>query len=101
MGKNIPVKAAKEIVDKYALDQVIFVAYSKERNKTFVTTYGKTEIDCDQACQGGNWLKKNMLIWPHEHCLIEPNRVKKLKARIKELESEKLQAATAVKGSDA
>jgi hypothetical protein len=86
MSKKIPVKAAKEFADKYKKDQVIITCWSKKDQKTWVTTYGKTEIDCDQACQCGNFFKKNCLNWPESYCVAEPDRVKKLKSKIKELE---------------
>lgn len=88
MNKNIPVKAAKEFAEKLDKDQVIIVAYSNKKDRTYVTTYGKTETDCDQACQAGNWLKSNMLEWPYSDCLIEPSRVRNLKSKIKKLKAE-------------
>ena len=87
-GKNIPIKAAKKIADDYEKDQVIMICWSAKYQRTWVTTYGKTDIDCDQACQAGNWLKKNMLNWPDAECKIEPSRVKNLQKKIKKLQDE-------------
>jgi len=91
MSKRIPIKAAKELADDFLLKQVIIVAW--DGKLTHVVTYGKTLEDCDQAAQGGNFVKK-ALRWP-ESLMTEPSRVKSLKARIKELENEKLFLAMA------
>lgn len=88
MSKNIPIKAAKEFAEKYDKDQVIMLSWSRKDGLTWVTTYGKSIEDCDQASQGGNWLKKNLLNWPDSKCVAEPNRVKKLKEEIKKLKNE-------------
>lgn len=83
---KLPIKAAKDLATTYQLDQVIVVAWSRKENNMLVTTFGKTETDCDQASQGGNLIKKT-LGFPDQLCVQEPNRVTKLKARIKELEA--------------
>ena len=82
--KKIPIKTAREIAHKFDYDQIIIWAWNKKCGQ-HVTTYGKTIEDCDQVAQGGNWFKK-FLGWPKNLCCAEPNRVKLLKARIKELE---------------
>jgi hypothetical protein len=61
-----------------------------------VVTWGRTVVDCDQAAQGGNRVKDVLLGWPKEMCGAEPDRVKKLKARIKELEKRVLYLENAV-----
>lgn len=89
MSKNIPIKAAKEVSEKYKKDQVVIISYKKEPSHlTTVTTYGKTTIDCDQACQLGNIIKERILKWPFLECMAEPHRVKKLKSEVKELKLE-------------
>ena len=88
MTLNVPVEAAKNVAKSYKKDQVILICWSEEDNKTWVTTYGATEIDCDQAAQGGNWLKKNFLNWPKSECCAEPERVSKLKSEIESLKKE-------------
>lgn len=83
MSKRMPIKAARDVAKAYGKDQVILLCYSRDDGLTWVTTYGKTGEDCDQASQGGNWLKKNWLKW--EDHIGEPNRVTKMKQEIKEL----------------
>ena len=87
-SKKVPVSAAKEFADKYEKDQVILISWENETQTTWVTTYGKTAEDCDQAAQGGNWLKKELFNWPESHCVAEPHRLKKLKKENKELRTQ-------------
>lgn len=86
--KTIPIAAAKKIADDYKQSHVILISYSKEKNITYVTTFGKTDQDCDDAAQGANWLKEHFLKWPESECIAEPDRVKKLKDRVSELEQQ-------------
>lgn len=88
MGLRIPIKTAKDIAKKYKYDQVIILAMNNAKNIQHVTTFGKTVVDADQACRGGNYIKKKFLGWPANECLAEPTRVRKLRKRIKELERE-------------
>jgi hypothetical protein len=77
MNKRIPIKAARELAKKYKLDQVIIVAYErdvkKQEHMTHVVTYGKSKVDCLQAAQGGNMVKK-ALGWPESLCNTRPRR---------------------------
>lgn len=84
--KNVPIKAAKNIASEYQKDMVIIVCFDHTHGKQHITTYGKTIDDCDRAASGGNEIKR-LLGWPEKLCLEEPSRVKKLKARIAELET--------------
>ena len=84
MPKRIPVSAAKKFCNENVCRQVIILAWDGEL--THVLTYGKTVEDCDLAAQAGNRLKKG-LGWP-ESLNAEPSRVKRLKARIAELEAQ-------------
>ena len=88
MGLRIPIKAAKEIAKKYRYDQVIILAMNIAENIQSVTTFGKSVVDADQACRGGNYIKRKILGWPANKCLAEPTRVRKLRKRIKELEEQ-------------
>lgn len=72
-SKKIPIKAAKEVADKFDKDQVIILSFDKENNTTTVTTYGKTVYDCGQAALAGNEIKR-LLHWPEELCNDKPNR---------------------------
>lgn len=81
--KSIPIKAAKDIAKAYDKDQVIIITWDKIHGRTHVTTYGKTLLDCDQAAQGGNMLKK-ALGWPPSLCKAKPARVKKKVSKKKE-----------------
>jgi hypothetical protein len=82
MNKRIPIKAAKYIAKEYKLDQVVLVAYERDDRRkehmTHVVTYGRTQADCVQAAQGGNFVKK-MLGWPENTLNTEPSRIKKVK----------------------
>lgn len=88
MANRIPIKTAKDIAKKYGYDQVIIWAQNNAENIQHVTTFGKSVVDADQACQGGNYIKRKFLGWPANECLAEPTRVRKLRERIKDLEKE-------------
>ncbi|MEX0597516.1 MAG: hypothetical protein WD512_13565 [Candidatus Paceibacterota bacterium] len=68
--KPIPVKAAKEIANKYDYDQVIIVARkvgeAHETHGEHVTTYGKDKIHCDVAARIGSFLKYKVMGWVEE-----------------------------------
>ena len=84
--ERIPIKVAKEIGDRFKCDQVLVFAWNRETDRQHIVTWGRTTVDCDQIAQGGNYIKEKLLSWPENECCAEPNRVKQLKARIKELE---------------
>jgi len=84
---RIPIEGAENLAKQYGCDQVIILGWWAKTGSTCVATYGKSLADCDQAAQGGNWLKTHLLKWPECEALAEPNRVKTLKKRIKELEA--------------
>lgn len=83
MPTKIPISAAKNVAKKHGCRQVIIMAW--DGKLTHCVTYGASVDDCDQAAQGGNRIKA-ALGWP-ESLMSEPSRVKKLKARIAELEA--------------
>ena len=83
--RRIPISAAKNIAKEHGQQQVILVTWDGE--KTHVVTYGETTEACAQAASGGN-LVKRALGWPESMCDEQPSRVKKLEARIEELERE-------------
>jgi hypothetical protein len=72
--KRIPISVAKEISEKYGQTQVILVTWDKENNMQHVVTYGKTIKDCEEAANGGNFVKK-ALGWPEEQCQAKPQRI--------------------------
>lgn len=75
--KRIPIKAAKDIADKYNQNEVILVTFDAMTGLTHVVTYGKTLFDCQSAAVGGNRLKREFLKWPDELCHDVPARMKK------------------------
>lgn len=85
MPKRVPIKAAKDVGREHGLTQVILLGWDGER--THVVTWGNTVEACDQAAQGGDRVKK-ALNWPDDLLGDEPHRVRKLKARIVELEKQ-------------
>ena len=86
MPKRIPIATAKAVGKKYPdVRQVILIAW--DGDNTHVVTWGRSVEDCAQAAHGGN-LAKRQFGWPEELCKDEPNRVKKLRNRIAELEEQ-------------
>jgi len=73
VSKSIPISAAREFAKNYEKDQVIVLSFSRSDGKTWVTTYGKTAEDCEQAALGGNKLKQ-VMGWPEELCNAKPSR---------------------------
>lgn len=63
--KRIPIRAARQVAQEFGQRQVVMVTWDGET--THVVTYGKTATDCDQAVQGGNFVKK-ALGWPENMC---------------------------------
>lgn len=80
---RIPIKAAKEIANKFGFTHIIIFAYNPDLQH--ITTYGKSVEACDEAAVFGNKIK-DFLEWP-ESLRAEPSRVRKLKERIKYLET--------------
>jgi hypothetical protein len=83
---RIPIKAAKDLAKAYDLSHVVILAYHEDTNTEHVVTYGRTVEQCSQSADFGNTLK-TALGWP-ESLHAQPSRVKKLKARIAELEKQ-------------
>lgn len=81
---KIPIKALKELSKKYELDHVI--VFATEGETQHVATYGRTIDECSEAADFGNEMK-DALGWP-KSLHQQPSRVRKLQARIKELEAE-------------
>src|ERR1017187_5291804 len=65
--KRIPIKAAKEIAEKYGYDQVVIIARKvgedPEPHGEHVTTYGRTKEHCAVAAQIGNFLTTKVMGW--------------------------------------
>lgn len=62
---RIPISAASEIGKKFDKDQVILVTWDSKSGDTWVTTWGSDKVQCIQAAEGGNFVKK-ALGWPNE-----------------------------------
>lgn len=89
MPAKIPISALKRIAAKYRLSHLVLLAFGpcKKEGVSHVVTYGTTTEFCDQAATAGNKLKKQ-LGWP-DTLQSTPSRVRKLEARIRELEAVK------------
>jgi len=62
--KPIPIKAAKEIAEKYGYDQVIvFARKVGENGREHMTTYGKDKEHCSVAARIGDFLKYKIMGW--------------------------------------
>lgn len=83
--KRLPIAAAKMVASRYNQDQVILITFDKKDGLTHVVSYGRSLLDCSQAAQGANRIKQT-LRFPADLCETEPARIKRMKARITELE---------------
>ena len=73
---RIPIGEASKIGNKYNQTQVIVVTFSKVDGYTHVVTWGKDIKDCEQAAQGGNFVKKALGL-EDKLCHATPARIKK------------------------
>lgn len=83
---RIPIKSLKELGNNHNQDIVIVFAIDSDGETSHVATWGRSINDCAQAAGWGN-VMKDKLGWP-ETLHAQPSRVKKLQARIKELEAQ-------------
>lgn len=82
MPVYIPIKVVRELGKQLGLVEVVLLAW--DGKLTHVVTWGKSVDDCSQAADLGNSIKE-YLGWPkHDD---QPSRVRKLQAKIKELEA--------------
>lgn len=72
-GKRIPISAAKAIASDFGYSQVIIHAYDGNTHIQHVTTFGKSDTDCENAAAGGNAIKK-LLKWDEKLCNAKPSR---------------------------
>jgi len=72
--KRLPIKAAKEVAEKYNQAQVILVCWDKESGLTHVVSFGKSLQDCEQAAKGANIVKR-ALGFSERLCETKPARV--------------------------
>lgn len=83
MKMRIPIKAAERIAKDYNCSHAIILTW--DGKEQYVVTYGNSLEACAQAANGGNMVKK-AANWP-ESLYADPAPVRKLKKRIKILES--------------
>ena len=81
---RIPIKALKELAQKYDLSHVIIFAHDRDGETDRIATYGWTIVQCSEAADFGNRLK-DVLGWPAS-LHAQPSRVRRLQKQIKELE---------------
>lgn len=51
--KRIPITEARRVAEHYGLRQIVILGYDGE--KTFITTWGSTKADCEQAATAQQW----------------------------------------------
>lgn len=81
---RLPIKALKELAQRYGYSHVIVYAYDSTNNMQHIATYGRTIGECDQAAQFGDMMK-DALHWP-ESLHAVPNRVKLLQDMLTQME---------------
>ena len=72
-GKKIPISTAKKIASDFGYTQVVVHAFDGLTGIQHVTTYGKSQADCENAAAGGNAIKK-LLKWDEKLCNAKPAR---------------------------
>ena len=70
--KRIPIKAAKEIAEKFGYDQIVIIARAVGKGE-HVTTYGKDKSNCVVAKTIGEFLKFKVMGWEEEPQKLEQN----------------------------
>lgn len=71
---KISIARAKEI-SSLGYDEVIIVGCNYETGIQHVTTYGRSQMACENAAKGGNAIKR-LLKWPENKCNDKPSRQK-------------------------
>lgn len=72
--KEIPIDELSKLAKKYGKDRMVLVSIDNETGTQWVTTYGKSMNDCNDACELGNHIKRDILVWPEELCNTKPTR---------------------------
>ncbi len=63
--KRIPIRAGKEIAEKYGYDQVVIMARKVgDGGGEHVTTYGVDVANCSVAARIGDFFKHKLMGWP-------------------------------------
>jgi hypothetical protein len=62
--KRLPIKAAKDIAEKYNQNQVLLVTWDAADGRVHTVTYGRTIVDCEQAAIGMNKFRQYLGIAP-------------------------------------
>ena len=83
-AKRIPISAAKDLAKRFGQTHVVI--FTSDDKTQHVVTYGRTAEQSGQAADAGNRLKR-ALGWPDD-LHQQPSRVRRLQARIKELEAQ-------------
>lgn len=74
--KRIPISILKDVSKKYGQTHVVMMTFDRSSGLTHIVTYGKSVKDCEQAAEGGNFIKK-VLGWPDKLCHVTPARSRK------------------------
>jgi hypothetical protein len=85
MPSRIPIAAARRFMKEQGCTHVII--YAHDGTAGHVVTCGKSTEAAGQAADFGNKLKRE-LKWPESLCADQPSRVRKLQARVAELEEQ-------------
>ena len=80
--KKMPIKAAKDLAEKYGQDMVILVTWEQKTNTTHTVSYGRTLEQCEAAANSINKVRA-VVGFPPEKCAEVPARVKKNKAELR------------------
>lgn len=82
---RIPIKSVKALANETGQDLIIVFAIDSDGQTQHIATWGRSIEDCSRAADWGNRMKEK-LGWPKSLFAL-PSRVRKLQARIKELEA--------------
>lgn len=74
--QDIPILLAKEVAEKTNFPCIVIYGYDKMKNLQNITTWGNSKEQCIDACDCGNWLKRQ-LGWDESLCHATPKRIKK------------------------
>jgi hypothetical protein len=72
---RIPIKAAREVAQRFDQDQVILITFGARPPRTHVVTFGKTLTDKAMAARFGNKLKRSWG-WTEDLCCSVPAAVR-------------------------
>lgn len=73
MPLEIKIEDAKKLAKDLGYTEIVIYGYDKDSGIEYVTTYGISKEDSNNAADKGNEIKR-LMGWSEEHCHAKPKR---------------------------